>query len=217
LHPCYGAYFAVLSIAGLGVLAGASKKIMNECQISVEYSMRVKKIYLSTLVLISCLLYMPVVAVSAESDTYTTGFRLGTPTLGEGIEQYEIFFGRALPWSWQLASDWELNSRGELSLNALYQQEENGLSASLATDLVLSSPRYPFVFFAGVGVGVLEDSVLGDYDFGGPVFFLSHAGVSLPLSPRLSVALRYSHQSNGHIYNKNPSLNLCQIEFRFSF
>lgn len=179
--------------------------------------MRVKKIYLSALILMSCLLSILVTALSAESDTYTTGFRLGTPILGEGVGQNEIFVCRALPWSLQLASDWELRSRGELTLNALYQQEENGLSASLSTDLLLSSSRYPFVIFAGVGVGVLEDSVLGDYDFGGPVFFLSHAGVSLPLSSRLSVALRYSHQSNGHIYNKNPSLNLCQIEFRFSF
>ncbi|MGW8157074.1 MAG: acyloxyacyl hydrolase [Desulfoprunum sp.] len=39
----------------------------------------------------------------------------------------------------------------------------------------------------------------------------------MPLSSIFSVAVRLSHQSNGSIYDKNPSLNLAQIELRFTF
>nr|WP_240191792.1 acyloxyacyl hydrolase [Desulfoprunum benzoelyticum] len=182
-----------------------------------EEVMRVNRIRLAFVVVVVCLLHMPIDGVSAPTGAYSAGMRAGDSINGEDTEQYDIFVARELPWRRQFASGWSLGSLCELSVNVLNRDEEDGLSASLSTDLVLTSPQHKVVYFAGVGVGAMEDSVLGDYDFGGPLFFLSHAGVRLPLSSIFSVAIRLSHQSNGSIYDKNPSLNLAQIELRFTF
>lgn len=179
--------------------------------------MRVNRIGLVLIVFVGCLLHMPTDGVSAATGAYSAGMRVGDSINGEEIEQYDIFVARKLPWSRQLSSGWNLGTLCEFSVNVLNRDEEDGLSASISTDLLLTSPQHKVVYFAGVGAGAMEDSVLGDYDFGGALFFLSHAGVRLPLSSIFSVAVRLSHQSNGSIYDKNPSLNLAQIELRFTF
>ncbi len=146
-----------------------------------------------------------------------TGLRIGTSLMGEDIEQYDLFFARNLPWTKPLDSGWQLESVGELTASTLHNDQEDGFSGSIAADLFLVSPERRFSFNSGVGAGLLEDYVLGDYDFGGPIFFLFHTGARLHLTPRISLGYRYAHQSNGHIYTKNPSLNLHQIELCFSF
>ncbi len=145
------------------------------------------------------------------------GLRSGLSLRGEEIEQYDIFFARELPWTRTHTSGWRLESSGELTASLLHREEEDGLSTSLSLDLSLLSPDRRFSLGSGGGAGLLEDYVLGEYDFGGPIFFLFHAGFRLQLHPRVSLGYRYSHQSNGHIYNKNPSLNLHQLELQFSF
>ena len=150
-------------------------------------------------------------------STYNAGLRVGTSLRSEGIEQADMFVSRQLPWKKNFTCGWNLQSSAELALNVLHNDEEDGLSASLSTDLHLFSPRHRFFFFSGVGTGALEDPVLGDYDFGGPIFFLFHAGAGLQITHSVSLSYRYAHQSNGHIYINNPSLNLQQLELRYSF
>jgi Lipid A 3-O-deacylase (PagL) len=171
-------------------------------------------------IVVSCLvlgLVPPVAMAEDEIPAYNAGLRVGTSLRGEDIEQADIFVSKKLPWTKSFTCGWNLRSSAELALNILHNDEEDGLSASISTDLHLSSPQHRYFFFSGVGAGALEDSALGDYDFGGPIFFLFHAGAGLQMTHSLSLSYRYAHQSNGHIYINNPSLNLHQLELRYSF
>lgn len=168
----------------------------------------------------SCLILSLVPAFAMAEDVisaYNAGLRAGTSLRGEDIVQADVFVSRQLPWTKNFTCGWNLKSSAELALNILHNDEEDGLSASISTDLHLSSPQHRFFFFSGVGAGALEDPVLGDYDFGGPIFFLFHAGAGLQMTHSVSLTYRYAHQSNGHIYINNPSLNLHQLELRYFF
>lgn len=155
--------------------------------------------------------------VCAGGPDYTVGARIGTSLRGEDIDQADLFVTRRLPWSWSPAPDWNFSTSGELTLSGLHRSEENGASISASTDLFLRTPLPRLILSSGAGAGLMEDPALGDYDFGGSLFFLFHAGAALRITPRLSLGYRYSHQSNGHIYENNPSLNLHQLELRSSF
>ena len=160
---------------------------------------------------------MPPAAGASDMQLDSVGFRASTSFRGEDITQGDLFVAHRLPWSWTFSPGWDIATRAELALSDLHQENDDGLSASMSTDLVLSTPLPRVTFNTGVGAGVLEDSVIGDHDLGGPIFFLFHAGAALRLTPILSLGYRYGHQSNGHIYSRNPSLNLHQLELRFSF
>ncbi|MGB5233317.1 MAG: acyloxyacyl hydrolase [Desulfoprunum sp.] len=156
-------------------------------------------------------------ATTKETGLYSIGARFGTSFRGEDTDQADIFVARKLPWGRDLSSGWNLGTAGELDLSILQHDDEEVVAGSISTDLILSSPGHRFFLLTGVGAGVLEDEILGDIDFGGPVFFLFHAGAGLRLTPWLSLGYRYSHMSNGSIYDKNPSLNLNMVELRFTF
>lgn len=152
-----------------------------------------------------------------EPSLYGAGMRAGTSIMGEDIEQADFFIARQLPWTKSFDCGWNLQASAELSLNILHNEAENGASISVSTDVDLASPQHRYFFLSGVGTGVLEDSAIGDHYFGGPIFFLFHAGTGFHITDNLSLAWRYAHQSNGHIYINNPSLNLNQIELRYRF
>lgn len=159
----------------------------------------------------------PITAQTIDERFWTVGARIGTSLRGEDITQADFFLGRNLPWSWTISPGWDLTTAGELTLSGLHRSDENGASMSISTDLFLTTPLPRLILTTGVGAGLMEDPALGDYDFGGSIFFLFHAGAAIHLSPRLCLGYRYGHQSNGHIYENNPSLNLHQLELRWSF
>ena len=150
-------------------------------------------------------------------DVFASGLRIGSSVRGEQVLQTDIFVGKALPWGWKLSPDWILDTMGEMALSWIHHDEGNGAEASVSTDLVLSSPVHKLVYTAGIGVGLLADSTIGELELGGPIFFLGHFGISLPLGQNFSLSARYSHQSNGHLYDENPSINLVQVGFGYYF
>ena len=174
--------------------------------------------YLKFLIFSLLLSAVPTIGTAGEIGLYSTGIRLGTSFRSDDIDQGDFFIARKLPWSWTLSPNWNLDSTGELALSVLQGDDEEIMAGSISTDLFMSSTQHMLFFFTGVGAGAMEDEgVLGDIDFGGPVFFLFHAGAGLRLTPWLSLSYRYAHQSNGHIYEKNPSLNLNMVELRYHF
>lgn len=184
--------------------------------------------YLQALSLSLLLAAVPALATVAQADTtpaapaaetglYSVGARYGSSFRGEDTDQADFFVARKLPWGRDLSSGWNLGTAAELDLSLLQHDDEEVVAGSLSADLILSSPKNRFYLLSGIGAGVLEDEVLGDIDYGGPVFFLFHAGAGLRLTPWLSLGYRYSHMSNGSIYDKNPSLNLNMVELRVTF
>lgn len=183
--------------------------------------MSISRMHFPAIVLFIAFCSYGTIATATETPYKSiVGLRAGTSLRGEDIKQYDVFFARNLPWTKPLDSGWQLESAAELTMSVLQRDAEDegdGFSGSVSADLLLVSPKRLVSFNSGIGAGVLSDSTLGDYDFGGPVFFLFHAGAALHLTPRLTLGYRYSHQSNGKIYDNNPSLNLHQLELRFSF
>ena len=167
--------------------------------------------------LLLALIPAPIAAKVVDEEPWAVGARIGTSLRGEDITQADMFLSRKLPWSWSITPGWDLTTAGELTLSGLHRSDENGASMSISTDLFLTTPLPRLTLSTGVGAGLMEDPALGDYDFGGSVFFLFHAGAAVRLTPRLCLGYRYGHQSNGHIYENNPSLNLHQLELRWSF
>ena len=177
---------------------------------------RTKSHHLLFAVLLS-LLPAPIAAQAVDLGPWDVGARVGTSLRGEDITQADLVLSRKLPWSWSINPGWDLTTAGELTLSGLHRSDENGASISVSTDLFLATPLPRLILSTGVGAGLMEDPALGDYDFGGSIFFLFHAGAAVHLTPRLDLGYRYGHQSNGHIYENNPSLNLHQLELRWSF
>ncbi len=173
---------------------------------------------LKFLIIILLLSAFPTNGPAAVNGLYSTGIRLGTTFRGDDTDQGDFFIARKLPWSWKLSPNWNLDSTGELALSVLHSDDEEIMAGSVSADLFMSSTRHMLFFFSGVGAGAMEDDgVLADIDLGGPIFFLFHAGAGLRLTPWLSLSYRYAHQSNGSIYDKNPSLNLNMVELRYHF
>jgi hypothetical protein len=133
------------------------------------------------------------------------------------FKQYEIFGALPLPWISRLSNDWQFEPMLDLSVGILDGEDETGGKFAAGVDLFWFSPERVLSLMAGIGAGVMTEEVYGDVDFGGPVFFRFLAGVNYWLNPSLSVGYRYLHESNGSMYDKNPSLNMHQFEIRLHF
>ena len=69
----------------------------------------------------------------------------------------------------------------------------------------------------GISAGLLSEHKFGEENFGGPIQFISHAGISFKLSDNLGVGYRFQHMSNASIYNRNPGLELHMFELKYFF
>ncbi|WP_419174133.1 acyloxyacyl hydrolase [Desulfosediminicola sp.] len=134
-----------------------------------------------------------------------------------GLTLYEVFAALPLPWVADFADDWQLSSALDLSLGLLDGKGERGGRIAAGVDAFLWSPGRKFSLTGGLGVGVMGQEVYGDIDFAGPIFFRGQVGLSYWFSSSISIGYRYYHESNGSIYDKNPSLNAHLGEVRLNF
>ncbi len=133
------------------------------------------------------------------------------------VYQYEMFTSKPLPWTWRWDAGWKLRTRAEATFGVIRGKGEASGIVSIGPDLLLDTPEKRFTASTGGGIGLLGDPMLGDIDFGGPVFFRFHAGLMYHPVEYVSIGYRYYHMSNGHIYGSNSSLNLHQAEISFHF
>mgnify|MGYP000365617205 CR=1 FL=1 len=134
-----------------------------------------------------------------------------------GLTLYELFAALPLPWQTDFANNWHLDSMLDLSLGILDGNGETGGRGAVGIDGLLWSPGRKVSLTSGLGVGVMGEEVYGDIDFAGPVFFRFQAGLSYWFTSGISLGYRYYHESNGSIYDKNPSLNAHLGELRLNF
>jgi hypothetical protein len=153
--------------------------------------MRFKTIWLILLLLS---IFSPQPGSADETDWIAVGFRAGLSTTDseEDFEQYEMYATYGLPWSWELTSGWSLNTRINLSQGLILL--DGGISAAL-----------------------LSEHQFGRENFGGPIQFVSHVGISFKLSANLGLGYRFQHMSNASIYNRNPGLELHMLELSYFF
>jgi hypothetical protein len=179
--------------------------------------MRFKTIWLILLLLLG--IFSPQPGSANETDWIAVGLRAGLSTTdgNEDFKQYELFATYELPWSWELTPGWFLSTRIKLSAGALRGGGETGFIGSAGPSITLSMVQGLILLDGGISAALLSEHKFGQENFGGPIQFVSHVGISFKLSANLGVGYRFQHMSNASIYNRNPGLELHMLELSYFF
>ena len=178
--------------------------------------MRLKTIWLILLLLN---IFSPQLGNANETNWIAIGLRAGLSTTDseEDFEQYELFATYGLPWKWELTSGWFLTTRINLSAGALRASDDTGFIGSAGPSITLSMVQDRIFLDGGISAALLSEHKFGQKNFGGPIQFISHVGISFKVSDNLGVGYRFQHMSNASIYNRNPGLELHMFEIRYLF
>ncbi len=133
------------------------------------------------------------------------------------FRQYEAFIMRDLPWHWHLTKASDLRIRVEGTAGAMTSAGETGVIGSAGPNLVFSGFDGAVSLEGGVRIALLSRHRFGSEDLGGPLFFITHAGLGVRLSRNFSAGYRFQHMSNSSIYDCNPGLNMHLLELGYSF
>ena len=171
------------------------------------------------LILLLLIIFSPQPGNANETDWSAIGLRAGLSTADseEDFEQYELFATYGLPRSWELTSGWSLSPKINLSAGALRSGDDTGVIGSAGPSITLSMVQDRILLDGGISAALLSEHKFGQENFGGPIQFISHVGISFKLSDNLGVGYRFQHMSNAGIYNRNPGLELHMFELRYFF
>ncbi len=156
-------------------------------------------------------------ALAAPLSDTAFGVRVATDIDDEDFTQYEIFCAVPLPWTYQLPNNWQVETLLNVSAGALESENDTGGRFVAGVDALFFTTDRSLSLVAAMGVGLMTEEVYDGVDFGGPVFFRFQGGLSYWFNPSFSIGYRFLHESNGAIYDKNPSLNMHQFEIRVKF
>ena len=178
--------------------------------------MRFKAVWL---ILLFLSFFWPQLGNANETGWIAVGLRAGLSTTDseEDFEQYELFATYGLPWSWELTPGWLLSMKINLSAGALRSGDDTGLIGSAGPSITLSMVQDRIFLDGGISAALLSEHKFGDENFGGPIQFISHVGLSFKLSDNLGLGYRFQHMSDASIYNRNPGLELHMFELRYLF
>jgi hypothetical protein len=176
-----------------------------------------KTIWLLLVLLLST--FSPCPAKAEETNWIAVGCRVGISATDqtEDFTQYEVFATYGLPWSWRPASAWALSTRIHFSAGALRGGGDTGFIGAVGPNIALSMVGDHILLDGGISAALLSKHEFGQEDFGGPVQFVSHVGISFKLAANLGVGYRFQHMSNASIYDRNPGLELHVFELSFWF
>ena len=171
------------------------------------------------LILLLLSIFLPQPSRADETGWIAVGFRAGLSATdgNEDFEQYEVFASHGLPWSWQLTQGWFVSTRINLSAGALRGGGTTGFIGSVGPSLAVSMVNGLISLDGGISAALLSKHKYGRENFGGPIQFVSHVGISFKLTTNLGVGYRFQHMSNASIYNRNPGLELHVLELSYFF
>lgn len=162
----------------------------------------------------------PHVCLGSEADPWEVGVRSGFTFFnpGKNFEQVDLFLRHRLPVAWSLGEGCQLGMRAEGAAGILLGNGgRNGMVASVGPDLVLGLFHDRLRLHAGTRLALISRYDYGYRNFGGPLQFINHLGVSLRVTDSLVVGYRFQHMSNADIYTNNPGLNISLLEFGLLF
>lgn len=149
-------------------------------------------------------------ALARAFDTTTeVGVRGGTDasSVAENYAAGEVYFLQDLPWRKALRPGMQLHARFDSGVGYLSAASARGGWLAVGGDVVLSLMDGLWQIDGGLRPTWLLRDEFGKDDYGGPVQFASHAGVTLKLGA-FSLSYRFQHLSNASLYDENPGLNL---------
>ncbi len=136
---------------------------------------------------------------------------------GWGFHQAEAFANLNLPWGWDLGKQWHLQSRLDLSLGWLGDQDNDAFIGTVGPSLVLSRERLPVSLEGGISPTFLSSHEFGSKDFGSDVQFTSHIGLNWDFAEHWRLSGRFQHMSNAGLGSKNPGLNMFLFSLSYLF
>ena len=152
---------------------------------------------------------------------HTLGFRYGT---NEGIDKktdlrrYEVFGILNLPWSWQIASNIDLDTRFIASGGLLDGEGDQGFVGILSPGICFTDRRKRFSLEFSGGIAIIPDYRIGEEDFGGPLQFTFEVGIGLRLFKHLGLGYRIQHYSDASLFgsdNRGVDWQLFEVSYRF--
>jgi hypothetical protein len=146
-----------------------------------------------------------------------TGLRTGFSAthFSEMFYQTEAIAGWNLPWSAINATGWHLDSHVESSAGWLTTGSQHGFVGTFGVGLTLGVRQSPVALRGGTGLTLLSRHRFHHEDFGMPVQFTSHIGLTWDLGHRAQLGYRFQHMSNAGLAFPNPGLDLHAFTFSY--
>lgn len=135
------------------------------------------------------------------------------------FDQYELFLRKPLSYTTTIY-DTQIASAIEFGFG--YIRESGGHASgagrfSIMPEVILR-PRQRFSFMFGLGAGLMAgETDLSGHRLGGPFLFTFKVGVQFHLTRHWVIEDAFYHQSNGHIYLQNYSVNTNQLSVIYVF
>jgi hypothetical protein len=177
---------------------------------------------LGTLLLVLMICFFSSGSCLAESmSLYALGVRYGTNDGTDkltDLKRYDVFGVFNLPWSWQLVSNLDLDTRLITSAGMLDGEGDRGFIGTLGPGICLTDRNKRFSLELSGGIALLPDYRMGDEDFGGPLQFTFDVGIGVRLFKHLGLGYRIQHFSDAAIFgsdNRGGETQMFEISYRF--
>jgi hypothetical protein len=140
----------------------------------------------------------------------TVGLRTGFSAthLKEMFYQTEALVIWPLPVSMGDPAGWRIESSMELSAGWLTTGTAHGVVSTIGVGLELMKADLPLRVTGGTGMTLLSRHQFVHEDFGSPLQFTSHLGLTWDSGRRFRFGYRFQHMSNARLAQPNPGLDL---------
>lgn len=153
---------------------------------------------------------------SFESVGARAGFSVGGKSTLD-FAQAEAFADFKLPWRWEVHSDWQFQTKLNLSGGWLGGNGSYASVWTLGPALTLRHARFPLSLEGGISPTLISRSEFGSTSFGEPLQFTSYLGFNLDFTRHLRLGYRFQHMSNAGLNPQNPGLNLNMFALSYVF
>ena len=173
------------------------------------------------LLILMIFLFLPGFCLAESVSWYSLGVRYGT---NDGIDKktdlrrYEVFAVFNLPWSWQISSNIDFDTRLIASAGMLDGEGDSGFIGTLGPGICLTDRNKRFYLELSGGVALLPDYRIGDEDFGGPLQFTFDVGIGVRIFKHLGLGYRSQNFSDAAIFgsdNRGGETQMFEIGYRF--
>lgn len=149
----------------------------------------------------------------------SVGVRYGfsATSLDHLFQQSEAFARVDMPWRWDFAGHWRLQTCLDFSAGWLGGRAENAFIGTLGPSVCIRRESFPIAFEGGCCPSLMSRQHFGKIDFGIPFQFTSFAGFSADIGKHWGAGYRFQHMSNGGVGSDNPGLNMHMFSVRYRF
>jgi len=132
--------------------------------------------------------------------------------------QAEFFLDCKLPWRWDWASDWHLQTKLNSSLGWLEAESRNAAIGTVGPALLLKYDQVPVNLEGGSSPTLMSRHTFGERDLGSIFQFTTHIGLNWDITNHLRLGYRFSHMSNAGIDSRhNHGLNMHMVAISYLF